>query len=70
MFTPTIDYLFDQGFITFEDNKKILISPWLSKPTVSRLGLRDQVVFPMLPTEGREKYLDYHRNSIFTGQYS
>jgi hypothetical protein len=21
--TPTIDYLFDQGFITFEDNKKI-----------------------------------------------
>jgi putative restriction endonuclease len=69
MFTPTIDYLFDQGFITFEDDKKILISPWLSKPTVSRLGLRDQATFPMLPTEGREKYLDYHRHSIFTGQY-
>jgi putative restriction endonuclease len=67
MFTPTIDYLFDLGFITFEDDKKILISPWLSKPTVSRLGLRDQTVFPMLPTEGREKYLDYHRKSIFTG---
>lgn len=69
MFTPTIDYLFDQGFITFEDDKKILISPWLSKPTVSRLGLRDQTIYPMLPTDGREKYLDYHRHSIFTGQY-
>jgi putative restriction endonuclease len=69
MFTPTIDYLFDQGFITFEDNKKILISPWLSKPTISRLGLRDQTSYPMLPTEGREKYLSYHRASIFNGQY-
>ena len=69
MFTPTIDYLFDQGFITFEDNKKIVISPWLSKPTVSRLGLRDQTTYSMLPSEGREQYLSYHRASIFNGQY-
>ena len=67
MFTPTIDYLFDQGFITFEDNKKIMISPWLSKPTISRLGLRDQTVCTMLPIEGREIYLSYHRESIFNG---
>ena len=69
MFTPTIDYLFDQGFISFEDNKKILISQWLSKPTVSRLGLKDQTTYPMLPTEGREKYLSYHREFVFNGQY-
>lgn len=65
MFTPTYDFLFDRGFITFADDKKMYVSPWLSKVTCRKLELVDQKTFFMLPTEGREKYLAYHRKNIF-----
>lgn len=42
MFTPTIDHLFDRGFITFTDNQEMLLSPFLSKMTYSKLGLSDR----------------------------
>jgi hypothetical protein len=65
MLTPTYDFLFDRGFITFTDDKKIQISPWLSKITCSRLSISQDKKYPMLPVEGRELYLDFHRRNIF-----
>jgi len=64
MFTPTIDYLFDSGFITFEDSKKMIISPWLSKPTIQRLNIKPKQIITHLPISGREKYLSYHREKF------
>lgn len=64
MFTPTYDFLFDRGFISFSNDKKIIISPWLSKMTCSRLNIAPNKQYSMLPTENREEYLDYHRNNI------
>jgi len=65
MFTPTYDFLFDRGFITFTDDKKIKVSPWLSKMTCSKLNIAEEKKYSMLPTEGREHYLEYHRNKVF-----
>ena len=66
MLSPTFDKLFDRGFITFTDDKKVVLSPFLSKMTYSRIGsISDNKIFPRLPTEGREHYLEYHRNNIF-----
>ncbi len=65
MLTPTYDFLFDRGFITFTDDKKVRVSPWLSKMTCSKLSIADEKKYPMLPTEGRENYLEYHRQNIF-----
>jgi putative restriction endonuclease len=65
MFTPTFDFLFDRGYITFDSDKKIKISPWLSKVTCSRLNISEGKRYPLLPTEGREEYLDYHLKNIF-----
>jgi predicted restriction endonuclease len=65
MLTPTYDLLFDRGFITFTDDKKIIISPWLSKMTCSKLNIAPDKQYTMLPTEGRESYLEYHRKEIF-----
>jgi putative restriction endonuclease len=64
MFTPTYDYLFDRGFISFHDDKKIILSPFLSKMTYSKLGISNNKTYPLLPVEGRENYLEYHRNEI------
>ncbi len=65
MFTPTYDFLFDRGFISFEDRGAIIISPWLSKMTLSKLNLAPGKRYPLLPVKSREKYLLYHRKNVF-----
>lgn len=65
MFTPTYDFLFDRGFITFSDDQKMIVSPWLSKMTCSKLNLSDNKKYPLLPVEGKKHYLEYHRKNIF-----
>lgn len=65
MFTPTYDFLFDRGFISFDNDKKIIISPWLSNMTCSKLNISPNKKYVALPVEGREAYLEYHRENIF-----
>ena len=64
MLTPTYDFLFDRGYISFTDDKKIIISPWLSKMTCSKLNISNDKIYSLLPTDGRENYLEYHRTEI------
>lgn len=65
MLTPTFDKLFDRGFISFESDGTMLVSPWISPMNQKRLGIFDGKKVKMLPTEGREEYLFYHREFIF-----
>lgn len=67
MFTPTFDYLFDRGFISFTNDKKIILSPFLSNMTYSKLGLSPNKEYNLLSIDGREAYLEYHRNEILKG---
>ena len=67
MFTPTFDYLFDRGYLSFTEDKKTKLSPFLSKMTYSKLGISDNKIFHHLPINGRENYLEYHRTEIFQG---
>jgi hypothetical protein len=64
MFTPTFDMLFDRGYLSFTNDKKSILSPFLSKMTYSKIGISDGKTFNHIPTEGREEYLNYHRNQI------
>lgn len=68
MFTPTFDRLFDRGFLSFTDEKRTILSPFLSKMTYSKLGISDNKIITHLPIEGREDYLDYHRAEILKGR--
>lgn len=65
MLTPTYDLLFDRWFISFTNDKKIMVSPWLSKMTCSKLEISEWKQYLKLPIDWRENYLDYHRNNIF-----
>lgn len=64
MLTPTFDYLFDRGFLSFTEDKKSILSPFLSNMTYKKIGISDGKNFPHLPIEGREHYLNYHRSNI------
>lgn len=64
MLTPTFDFLFDRGFLSFTNDRKTILSPFLSKMTYSKLGISDDKTFSHIPIEGRENYLEYHRTEI------
>lgn len=65
MLTPTYDKLFDRGFISFENDGTMLVSPWISPMNQKRLDIFNGKKIRMLPTEGREAYLYYHRELVF-----
>ena len=68
MFTPTFDRLFDRGFMTFTNEKKVLLSPFLSNMTYKNIGISQNRIITNLPiNEARINYLEFHRVNIFKG---
>lgn len=68
MLSPLYDRLFDQGFITFTNDKKMLVSQWLTPKNVQRIGIKSDTYIQLLPLdEKRMEYLEYHRKNIFRG---
>jgi hypothetical protein len=71
LFTPTYDRLFNNGFISFEDDRSLLVSPLLSRSTVSLLGLIEgaEIEIPLLGPTNRDRrgFMKYHRENIFRG---
>ncbi len=68
MLSPLYDKLFDKGLISFTDDRRIMVSNWLSPKNIQRMGLEDMKFYQFLPvgTE-RLKYLEYHRECVFKG---
>ena len=66
--SPLYDKLFDRGYITFSDDKRVSISNWLSRQVKERIGIKDKQMFQFLPmNDARAKYLEYHRSMVFRG---
>jgi hypothetical protein len=65
LLTPSIDHLFDRGFIGFEDSGDLIVSPVAHKPSVQRMGVETQRVVNVGGfTEGQRRFLDFHRNAV------
>jgi hypothetical protein len=65
LLTPSIDHLFDRGFIGFEDNGKLIISPVAHKPSLQRMGIEiTEVVNVGGFTSGQKGFLDFHRSAV------
>ena len=62
---PNLDALFDKGFISFDDNGKIIISSQLSNDDLKKLGVNVKMKLQKTPNEQRKIYLEYHRENIF-----
>lgn len=66
LLTPSIDHLFDKGFISFADNGKLLVSPVAHEQSLLRMGVPTLEPFNAGSfSAGQRKYLDFHRNSVF-----
>jgi hypothetical protein len=65
LLTPSIDHLFDRGFISFEDAGRLIISPVAHTDSLRRMGIETkQPVNVGIFSEGQRAFLDYHRNSV------
>ncbi|MCC5907962.1 MAG: HNH endonuclease [Balneolaceae bacterium] len=65
LLTPTYDHLFDNGFFSFNQDKLLLVSPWLSNENTRRLSIQSGMQINNLPIIGREDFIDFHKNKIF-----
>jgi putative restriction endonuclease len=65
LLTPSIDHLFDRGFIGFENNGALIISPVAHRPSLQRMGIdTTKAVKVGLFTSGQKQFLDFHRNAV------
>lgn len=66
LLTPSVDHLFDRGFITFDDSGETLISPVADRDSLWRMGVDPQ----RPPRVGgfntdQRFFLQHHRSSVF-----
>ena len=65
LLTPSIDHLFDRGFIGFENNGELIVSPVAHRPSLERMGIDTQRVVNVGGfTQGQKEFLAFHRESI------
>jgi hypothetical protein len=65
LLTPSIDHLFDRGFIGFEDNGRLIVSPIAHRPSLERMGI--ELTRPVQVgtfSSGQKTFLDFHRNAV------
>jgi putative restriction endonuclease len=65
LLTPSIDHLFDRGFIGFEDSGDLIISPVAHKLSLQKMGVETSRTINVGPfTVGQREFLDYHREAV------
>lgn len=66
LLTPTADHLFDRGFISFEDNGEVIISPVADQESLKRMGLDPERPPRPQPFNCDQKhFLAHHRREVF-----
>ena len=65
LLTPTVDHLFDKGFISFEDSGQLIVSPVADQRSLKRMGIEtENLVNVGAFSQGQRRYLDFHRENV------
>lgn len=66
LLTPDVDHLFDRGFISFEGDGTVLVSPVAHRESIRKMGLEDALRANVGGfTEPQKVFLTFHRESVF-----
>jgi len=66
MLTPSIDHLFDRGFISFRADGRLLVAPAAHAPSLQRMGVPTDRAFEVGRfSRAQERFLEYHRDAVF-----
>ena len=62
---PSIDHLFDRGFIGFEDSGRLVISPVADRASLLRMGVDTENVVNVGDfSSGQRSCLGFHRSNV------
>jgi len=65
LLTPSVDHLFDRGFISFENDGRLIVSPVAHHHSLNRMGVETNRIINVGPfSEGQRGFLDYHRSAV------
>lgn len=65
LLTPSADHLFDRGFIGFEDNGDLLVSPVAHSDSLRRMGIQIGKLFNVGRfSSGQLRFLEFHRENV------
>jgi len=65
LLTPSIDHLFDRGFIGFEGDGRLIISPVAHRPSLHRMGIEVEASVNVGAFTSRQKqFLEFHREAV------
>ncbi len=65
LLTPTVDHLFDKGFISFEDTGQLIVSPVADRRSLKRMGIDPESgVNVGTFSQGQRRYLEFHRENV------
>lgn len=70
LLSPHADFLFDRGWITFEDNGSLVRSDHLPSDVIERIGLnlkQGRKCGEFFPKQ--KQYLEFHRNAVFEKEF-
>jgi hypothetical protein len=66
LLTPSIDHLFDRGFISFRMDGRVLISPVAHRESLARMGVAvDREIEVGGFTQRQGVFLEYHRDAVY-----
>lgn len=63
LLSPHIDKLFDTGLITFDDNKKIIMSPLLAKEVINAWSIDNNKQYQL--TKEQQHFMIFHQENVF-----
>ena len=65
LLTPSIDHLFDRGFIAFDGNGQVIVSPVAHRDSLLRMGITPEHP-PKVGTfsTGQRRFLAFHRDNV------
>jgi hypothetical protein len=70
LLTPSIDHLFDRGFISFRGNGDLLVSPVAHPESLIRMGVELGKSVNVGPfRSGQQLFLEYHRDAVFLSSH-
>ena len=64
LLTPNLDLAFDQGLVTFAEDRQLLISSRMDAPSVALLGINPNMALQKLDVR-HQPYLAWHRELVF-----
>jgi len=65
LLTPNADHLFDRGFISFDSDGDLVVSPVAHTESLARMGVvSGQALNVGAFSDGQRKYLEFHRESV------